>query len=218
MGFEKGEKTKTPEELQIEIEQLKLENEFLTRENRRLEELATKDTLTGLYNRRGFEEAMEKIAPEVATDEERRREDHPSISILALDLDNFKEINDLYGHDAGDEVLKRLAEFLTTETRSRDIVARLGGEEFVVAFNGAEEQDVVNKFYNKEDKRPEINFETEIKGERVKVTLSGGVTNLKLGEDIKSTLKRADKALYVSKEAGKDRITKYSELEEKEVS
>lgn len=197
---------------QLEIEYLK---RSLKEQNAELEaqrELATKDPLTGAYNRRGFEEAVGKISPEMPEGSERRGTAPEPVSLLHLDIDNFKEVNDLYGHPAGDAVLKQLAEFLTARTRKNDLVGRLGGEEFAIALNGAEEQKAYNAFYNKERECAELAFDANINGERIRVTLSGGLAEMKPGEDLTATLERADKALYESKTKGKDRITKWSDL------
>lgn len=178
--------------------------ETLTKENETLKAKAYRDPLTGLANREGL-----------AEQERRRFDSQKPFSVLMLDIDNFKSINDTYGHDAGDAVLKKTAEHLAETTRKKDIVSRWGGEEFVVVFNNAEPQDIVNKFFNKKDKRPEIVLEVDVGETKIPITLSGGVTALAQHEDLQAALARADEALYASKENGKNRITNYGALEKK---
>lgn len=198
---------------QLEIEYLKRSLKEQNKEIEQQRELATKDPLTGLYNRRGFGEAIETIAPETSKESGRDEAAQSPVSILHVDIDNFKEINDLYGHAGGDQVLKELGEFLSTRARRRrDIVGRLGGEEFAIALNGTDEQKAFNAFYNEERKEAELSFETTVGGERVRVTLSGGIAQMKPGEHLEETLERADQALYESKTKGKDRLTKWSDV------
>lgn len=194
---------KTREALIERINQLQEENE-------RLQELATKDPLTALYNRRGFEEAIGYIVPSAKREDERRsakRNGNP-VAFLLLDIDNFKTINDTYGHDAGDEVLKQTADFLKSKgiSRKSDIVGRWGGEEFAVAFQDIDAKKVIEKFYKKDQKKAQINFQAVINGKEILVTLSGGVTELNPGENLEDTAKRADKGLYRAKRTGKNII------------
>jgi two-component system, cell cycle response regulator len=98
----------------------------LKRTNQKLERLATTDALTGCGNRRQF---IERIEIEIA----RSRRDNPAFSLLSLDIDNFKAINDTYGHLAGDEIL-RFAQMCREVVRPYDNVARVGGEEFMICF------------------------------------------------------------------------------------
>lgn len=196
------------------IEELKAENARLKEENSRLEQLSTYDQLTGILNRRGAREGIELVISSSRTvspeSGEKRHEIEKAreISVIALDIDDFKHINDIYGHEAGDIILRKTAEFLKRTFRKYDIVSRWGGEEFLVAFQGGE-QDTINKFFDKEAKLARISFETEVNGEKIEITLSGGVSEYRTGEKLDETIARADKALYESKESGKNRITKY---------
>jgi diguanylate cyclase (GGDEF)-like protein len=201
------------EEIQGTVEKLTAENLALRQENERLERIALKDPLTGMFNRRGLTETTSYLYPskdrEVAKEErsvdlERQR----ATAVLIADIDNFKIVNDTYGHPAGDLVLKKAADFFRENLRATDIVSRWGGEEFVAVFRGAKAQDVINKFYQKTDGRAELNLEIELNGEKMTITMSGGVTDLVPGETIETAVARADQGLYRAKENGKNRIEK----------
>lgn len=210
----------TPEE---ELERLRAENKSqkeeiarLKDEVRHLEQLSTYDGLTGILNRRGATEEMELLMADAEAEKGggRKHEEIPAreMSFLLLDIDDFKKINDTLGHEAGDAALKATADFLKHTFRKYDIVSRWGGEEFLVAFQGSE-QDVVNKFFDKRAMMPRVSLDVQTKEGPIKITLSGGVTDYRGGENLERAIKRADGALYKSKENGKDRITKYEEPE-----
>ena len=210
----------SPDVLRETIARLTAENHSLERENERLREIAMKDPLTGLWNRRGLAETVELLFPEKNAERSehrgKEREGKREAAVLVLDIDNFKIINDLYGHDGGDAVIKKAAETLRDSLRATDIVCRWGGEEFVAVFRGADAQNVINKFYRKDDQRAEFSFETELNGEPVSITMSGGVTDLLPGESLAVAVARADSGLYAAKEAGKNRIERVpSETERK---
>jgi len=104
------------------------EKEELERANKKITELATSDNLTGLANRRVFYEMLES-----AMEQSKRRDE--ILAVLFIDLDNFKPINDNWGHNAGDKVLKEIADRLTSSIRAADSVARIGGDEFLILLN-----------------------------------------------------------------------------------
>lgn len=180
-------------------------------------ENALTDPLTGLKNRRGLEDAAKYIFPELrpesipgqrAADRETK-----NIAVLQLDIDKFNEINDQYGHDEGDRILCKTAEFLAASVRPTDVVARVGGDEFVIILNDATEE-VLHKFEDPDSDPPLLRLGfVPTEGERQqRVSFSGGITFLKQGEtlqDLKGMIGRADKALYESKRGGRDRITLY---------
>ena len=124
-----------------EIKKLKQEIYKRDIQIRELKKLATKDPLTGLYNRRGFEEEVSRIIKDISYGREnqdaRRHFFVDSISILFFDVDNFKKLNDVHGHKIGDQMLQRVAQIISGKVRSVDFVARWGGEEFVAALLGA---------------------------------------------------------------------------------
>ncbi len=158
--------------------------------NRRLEELAITDGLTGLHNHRHFQERLRRDL------EISRRAKRP-LSIVMFDVDHFKAYNDTYGHPAGDEVLRRVADALRHEARAGDLVARYGGEEFVVAMPDAD-RDAAHAAAER--------IRRHVHGEGV-VTISGGIATFpEDGEEAEALIERADRALYKAKREGRDRI------------
>ncbi len=154
--------------------------------------LADTDGLTGFYNRRKVEEILTKEI-------ERSRRYGNALSLLFIDVDNFKDLNDTYGHQKGDEVLKKIAGVINRELRRTDYVGRFGGEEFLVILP---ETDADRALKVAERIRRRIEFEDFGIGP---VTVSIGVTQLKGGDDIDTLFNRVDRAMYLAKEKGKNR-------------
>lgn len=157
---------------------------------------ALRDQLTGLPNRRAYDQHMEQ---EYA----RWRRFAEPLAILVWDIDNFKSINDTFGHKAGDKVLKVIGGVLKKNTRETDFIARYGGEEIVVVLVGAEQeaaQQVAEKMRVAVQKTA-----MHSAGDPVKVTVSGGLSMFKAGDTISEVFERADKALYEAKGSGKNR-------------
>ena len=127
------------------------------------------------------------------------------------------------GHTGGDRVLQKAADFLKDTVRGSDIVARTGGEEFVIIFNNANAQDIYNKFFDNGEGHPRLGFITELDGEKIPINFSGGISMFGPDEtvdDLDIVISRADVALYAAKEdektndgivRGRDRILIYSE-------
>lgn len=162
-----------------------------------LQKQAATDELTGLPNRRAFTDTVENL---FRTTE--------NVSLFILDIDHFKKVNDTYGHDIGDEVLKALAEVGRVNSRKMDIFARLGGEEFVGALP---ETDLEQARAIVEKLRAVVegqDFEYKWKnGQPIPFTVSIGVATRKPGErEVGTVLKRADEALYRAKEGGRNRV------------
>ncbi len=219
------------ERLEFAIDELERQNETLLKENRGLnlevedlkrevkeaKELATKDPKTGAYNVRGLKELLEKITPDAFTGEDEKREGErrrkKKISLLVLDIDNFKQINDIYGHNVGDSVLRQFVKEIGGELRKSDILARVGGEEFAIVFNGTDAQKVIDKYFNEKDGRAEVSFKSGIAGHEFTITLSGGVSDWETGDTLETCMERSDSALYNAKHAGKDRIMKYDDTQ-----
>lgn len=155
-----------------------------------LRNLAMIDPLTGLYNRRFAEQ---RLAAEVARSE---RRGHP-LTVLALDLNNFKEINDTYGHPAGDQVLQEFASRLNKVIRGSDLAVRLGGDEFLVVLPECtlEQLKLVLERLS--------SFELDWQGQKIPVTFSAGWKDYEMGDRPEEMLARADEALYTSKRATK---------------
>lgn len=204
--------TESREDLIRRIEALEAANKELAEKNELLEKIATKDPLTGAYNRRGFEEEISHIIPETLSDDNEREErrSKTNSSMLMLDIDNFKKINDTYGHDAGDEILRQAAKFLKENTRKTDIICRWGGEEFIVVLQNVNTKKVIQKFYNKEENQAQIKFTAMVDGKEIPVTFSGGTTEIiqekNAHETMEENAKMADSQLYRAKKEGKNRI------------
>jgi diguanylate cyclase (GGDEF)-like protein len=167
--------------------------------NRLLEELALTDPLTGLPNRR----AIEAWAPRQLSGA--ARHGFP-FWVVVMDLDHFKSVNDTYGHDAGDTVLKRFAEILKANTRRSDICGRIGGEEFLQILTHADEENVRTVLERLRQQFASEKF--RLNGNSVSVTASFGVAGFwgKTPPEFAHLLSQADTALYRSKHLGRNRI------------
>jgi diguanylate cyclase (GGDEF)-like protein len=158
-----------------------------------LEVMAQCDSLTGLWNRRAFEVVVE-------TQQQIARREKRSLSLVIMDIDRFKRINDEHGHQRGDEVLKAIADLLTSQFRKVDAVCRIGGEEFVVVLNDTDLERAV-ELAEKLRQRLEETLLSDLP-----VTASFGVAANRDDDTVRSLLSRADQALYRAKEAGRNRV------------
>jgi len=153
------------------------------------------DSLTMLFNRRGFEEFAERLA----TNSKGRPQ-----SLIVFDLDNFKAINDNYGHHAGDAVLEQIGSLLRHHVRASDAAVRLGGEEFAVLLYDIPQNEVYEIAERLRAEIANIRFEDRLlRG--LTVTASIGVVELQPGEAIDRALQRADELMYTAKRTGKNR-------------
>lgn len=169
-----------------------------------LEQLATLDPLTGAWNRRAM---LEQCARALGLDRRHRR---PS-ALLLLDADHFKRVNDTYGHEAGDAVLRELVRRMREVLRHEDLVGRLGGEEFVALLPGTPEQGAAEVAERLREAVARENF--FCRGEEIPLTVSIGVAEREVGEaDIAALVQRADRAMYAAKRAGRDRVVTASSL------
>lgn len=176
---------------EIELTQL---NSLLDAHGKKMEERSKLDPLTGAFNRQGVKEALEGGLAE-------RRASGRSLSILILDVDYFKKINDTHGHLIGDQVLMALSELIKQNTRTDDCFARWGGEEFVVVCRNTRVQNAQNIA---EKLRVAIeNFRFD---KKVSFTVSIGVAELQESETLEQMFTRADKALYEAKSMGRNRV------------
>jgi diguanylate cyclase (GGDEF)-like protein len=163
--------------------------------------LAVTDSLTGLYNTRYLYPMLES---EVA----RTQRYSTPFSVILFDIDDFKNLNDTYGHQAGDEVLRALAEVLKATSRKTDVVARYGGEEFIAVLPNTPKKEALKLASRIKEAVEKTVF---LNKEAVRITMSGGVANFpKDAKDSKSLLYAADMAMYKAKAAGKKQICSYS--------
>ena len=181
----------------LELQRVEHEKEVYRLKSEELEELAARDALTGLFNRRWF-------TARLSTEVERARRYGHALSVIMLDVDDFKSVNDSFGHPAGDQVLVGIADLLTQNTRGSDEVARYGGEEFAVIMpeTALQEATVVceklrkvvaqSSWGEKEDLGP--------------VTVSIGVSEMSEGDTPGTILDRADSRLYLAKARGRNRV------------
>jgi len=164
----------------------------------KLEQEARTDALTGCTNRRHF---IELSTHEMAR---ARRYGH-DLSLLMIDIDHFKEVNDRYGHRAGDLALKHLVQICKKELREEDLVGRLGGEEFAILLpetSGARALEVAER-----TRVAVATTEIRSNGETIRITISLGVTTQRSADtDIDALLNRADRALYAAKTAGRNQV------------
>lgn len=185
-------------EKEVLVQSLKQKNAELERANERLQEIAVRDGLTGLFNHRYFQEILAKEAS-------RASRHHRELSLLFLDVDDFKKYNDTYGHQLGDTLLKQLSHIIMGAMREGDVVARYGGEEFVIILPETDSSyavQVAEKLRRLVENHPFRGEESQPHG---KVTISLGVANWKSdGSTVASLIQRADQALYRAKNEGKN--------------
>ncbi len=163
-------------------------------DQRQAEKMADTDPLTNIYNRRKFSKLLEQEIKRV------ERYDR-ALSIVMLDIDHFKRVNDTYGHDTGDYVLRRITEIIKENVRITDTLARYGGEEFVIILP---ETDVRGASRLIERMRKTIE-KTSLDSVGI-ITISAGIAVYMGGDNCKSMITRADKALYLAKEEGRNRV------------
>ncbi|MFM9834880.1 MAG: GGDEF domain-containing protein [Methylophilaceae bacterium] len=162
---------------------------------KRLQQLASHDELTGLYNRRFVLERIEEKLPQI-------RRHQLNFCLMMMDVDHFKNVNDEFGHAAGDDVLRTTAEILTRELRQDDIVARYGGEEFLMLLPMTElsSAELLVERLRSTIEMQSFTFE----GARISVTASFGLTQYSREDTADKMIDRADKALYQAKLAGRN--------------
>jgi len=173
--------------------------EHINRSRLRIQELITMDDLTGVYNRRHlltrFEEEFQQA----------QRLDS-GLGCVMFDLDRFKEVNDKYGHLAGDEVLRRFAGFLHDSIRAYDVLGRFGGEEFLVALPATDHEETWNFAERMREQLENMDIELD-SGRKLRITVSAGVTVM-TGSDssMLDIVNRADEAMYRAKRDGRNKV------------
>lgn len=170
-----------------------------------LQESAFRDGLTGLYNRKFLDEHSKKLIPYA-------KRANVNLGVLLLDMDHFKAVNDEYGHDVGDTVLKELARIMTENVRESDIVIRYGGEEFIILLVGVNNEEEALKVANKIGKKVRENEIDVYAGNKLKKTISIGLSMFP-GDttSLDAAIKNADIALYEAKNSGRDKVVRFSE-------
>ncbi|KJW05427.1 PleD family two-component system response regulator [Rickettsia argasii] len=163
--------------------------------------LAAKDGLTGLFNRRYFDIHLKQMI-------EKTNKESIKLYLLMCDIDNFKHINDTYGHQAGDKVLTIVSHILKNTLRVTDLIARFGGEEFTILLTDIDISKAIETAERVRVKIEYMNFHIEDQIEPLKTTISIGVTKYKKEESIESFIERADKAMYEAKTTGKNKVVK----------
>nr|WP_244291680.1 MULTISPECIES: diguanylate cyclase [Vibrio] len=174
---------------------------YSRQENQRLHKLAMMDPMTGLLNRRGFEAQLLE------------QEEQPIVGIGVFDIDDFKLVNDEFGHDVGDEVICHVAQLIMSSVRHQDIVARFGGEEFVVAICG-ESSELLSSIFERVQNDISLQSYRCESGDRVSVSVSGGATLYSLYRFDSLThlwqnqsIRSSDEQLYQAKLAGKNQVS-----------
>lgn len=161
---------------------------------RRLIDQAITDPLTGAYNRRHMQMRLEEVI------ERGRRVESPA-ALLLLDIDHFKSVNDAFGHEAGDHVLKELVALIRERSRKSDLLFRMGGEEFLLLLADTPAEAAANVAEALREGIARAHFPVA-----KAITVSIGVSALELSDSVDSWVKRADLALYAAKEAGRNRV------------
>ncbi len=170
---------------------------------------ARTDELTGLANRRSI---METLSEEI---DRADRYDH-DLSLILLDLDHFKLINDDHGHVVGDQVLQQVGQLLSTEIRSSDFAGRYGGEEFIIVTPEVETEEAAELAERIRTSLEQIEFEGNEENENFKVTCSAGVASYDESLSPKALITRADQAMYYAKGEGRNQVRLFSEVPEKQ--
>jgi diguanylate cyclase (GGDEF)-like protein len=173
-------------------EQVKQRTEELLEKNRALEQLSITDQLTGIYNRL-------KLHQILTSEIERSKRYQKPLSLLLLDVDHFKAINDNHGHPAGDSVLRDIASLLKQHSRTSDSVGRWGGEEFVIVCPETHLEGAAQLAESLKETVGKHSFNIERS-----VTASIGITSLREDDTLESLMERVDRALYQAKENGRD--------------
>ena len=195
-----SQKTLAFEHLQYIYEKIELKQAQLVEMNKQLVELSNTDNLTGIANRRYFQQQLTRHVGNF-------HEHGQAFSLLVIDIDYFKQVNDTHGHPVGDLVLAQLGLLLKMTAREQDTVARFGGEEFVLLLGETAEIDArgIAQQFNKvveETIWPTIGH----------LTVSIGCTTFKADDTESSVFEHADEALYESKRNGRNRTTQYEEM------
>jgi diguanylate cyclase (GGDEF)-like protein/PAS domain S-box-containing protein len=192
---------RTNEELRSTLDALENSRQRIEEQNDELRRLAARDALTGCFNRRAFFELANEVFALA-------RRGQTNLCCLMVDIDHFKQFNDVYGHAVGDQVIQIVARQLSSGMRQADVLGRYGGEEFCIVLPGAGPQDALALA-----ERMRADIEAHARGavrgtDVMPITASFGVATLSLGaRSVEALIDQADQALYRSKQAGRNRVT-----------
>ncbi|NRA68319.1 MAG: diguanylate cyclase [Pseudobacteriovorax sp.] len=174
---------------------------------RKFLEMAIRDPLTGLFNRRYLQQKMDHMLPSYANNQ-------GTLALAIIDIDFFKKVNDTYGHDVGDVVIQQTGAILSAAVRDNDIVARIGGEEFVVVLPDTEvsqAREIMNRIRSDAEKKSWGDRENPLS-----ITMSCGISEASLAEyNLDKILKLADEGLYYAKQNGRNQVVTPDQLENK---
>ncbi len=186
-------------ELKLQLRSMRTQISKAHRRAEQMEQVSLIDTVTGIANRRGYQKYIRQKWAEYKLTE-------VAFSMLIVDIDNFKSINDVFGHWAGDKCLALLAKRLKVNLRGTDFLARCGGDEFIMVLpeTEAEGAETVAQKMCEHVRQTRFLF----RGERIPLTISIGVSTVKkMDQSISATFERADRGLYKTKENGRDRVS-----------
>ena len=172
---------------------------YLGKKEQLISDLAIRDTLTGIYNLRFI---IDRLKVEIANT---KRHQTP-LSIIYLDLDHFKRVNDKYGHPGGDEVLRQVTSTINGNIRPEDVFARVGGEEFAILLPRCDHKNAMGNAERIRKVVEQLKIHVEPHPD-FQVTVSLGVATLKENETLNEFYKRADENLYLAKQQGRNRVT-----------
>lgn len=181
------------------IRSLKLSNKELGRLNNVLHGLAVRDGLTELYNHRYINEVLEKEIKKAAVE-------GTNLSLIFIDVDNFKVFNDLNGHQNGDVLLRELSALMRENIRNKDVVARWGGEEFVIVAPNTDERVATHLADSLRVTIADHLFLQDVQPANMRVTISAGVASLRKHKSKTALLEAADAALYQAKADGRNQV------------
>lgn len=182
-------------EVIFKTKELEKMNKELEEKNKLLEELSLTDNLTKLYNRNKLDDVL------VSELNRANRYSHYSFGVMIIDIDYFKSVNDVYGHQIGDKVLIEISNILKTHTRKTDTVGRWGGEEFLVICSETDLEGILFVAENIREKIASYSFSC-----KEQKTASFGVSIYEKGDEVNELIKRADDALYKAKESGRNKV------------
>jgi diguanylate cyclase (GGDEF)-like protein/PAS domain S-box-containing protein len=192
------------DKLQMQSKSLQKQIHEINQLHEQLREQACRDTLTGLSNRRMMDTILNQQI------EQCRQLDQP-LSILIIDIDDFKNVNDEYGHLAGDAFLVKFGDCIRSLTRTEDFSCRIGGDEILMTFQNMDLDQAMKKAEILHQKLCEVSIDGE--GEQISTTVSIGIAAYPAhGDDVNQLIKQADEALYLAKERGRNQVATATDL------